>query len=379
MSYQTERLVPRGLATIPDVKVAMATGFQIFRRQVAPPALGMQGLPLISGTEPFVPDSLVDWHSGYQNGDERDVACYYMMDAVVSGAGQVWVGDHLITSPEIMPPYVANVLDIANGGNNGLHSSAKLPIRTIEAPCLVAIGHGIHVYGHFLIELLFRLLVAHRAFFQSECIPYRILLDWAAPKWLLKILEENFGIGPADVEFFFPEREQVLLRHAFVPTRLFQDDMINPFANDLIADLLDRLNIQSEARPLRRIFVARNRFHNPKAPHRICVNEPSLIATAVEHYGFTSVTMETMTWLQQIALFQQAEIIVGQAGSGLHNALFSRPGSRLASIGFMNLVQSEIGALRGQHNAFWMKGIELKGEFRVDEEMFGTFLARVCA
>jgi capsular polysaccharide biosynthesis protein len=95
--------------------------------------------------------------------------------------------------------------------------------------------------------------------------------------------------------------------------------------------------------------------------------------------SFTGVTLETMTWKQQISLFHDAEIIVGQAGSGLHNSLFSGAETRLASIGFMNPVQSEIGALRGHHNAFLTNGINLRGEFMVNEQVFRTFLNQVCA
>jgi capsular polysaccharide biosynthesis protein len=72
-------------------------------------------------------------------------------------------------------------------------------------------------------------------------------------------------------------------------------------------------------------------------------------------------------------------IIVGLAGSGLHNALFSPPGSRLASIGFINFVQSEIAGLRGQNIAFLTREVNLAGDFTVNEAVFEAFLARVCA
>jgi hypothetical protein len=84
-----------------------------------------------------------------------------------------------------------------------------------------------------------------------------------------------------------------------------------------------------------------------------------------------------MAWPQQIAAFRDAEITLGLAGSGLHNALFSAPESALASIGVMNFVQSEIGHLRRQHNAF-LDGIPITGDFAVDEAQFTAFLDAVC-
>lgn len=297
----------------------------------------------------------------------------------MSGSGQIWFDDHLITSDEIMPNYVVNYLGIGDGGDAHLLSEAQLPLKIIESPCLVAVGHGSKVYGHFLIELLFRLLVAHHAFFQTEHLPYRVLLDFDSPPWLLRILEENFGIGPEDVEFFLPQHERVVLRHAIIPTRVFHDHGVHPFANEIIKGLLDRLNIQPSPRQPSRIFVTRGQFQNAASPRRICTNEKDLINIATNRHGFTAVRAEAMGWREQIALFRDAEIIVGQAGSGLHNALFSRPGSRLASIGIMNFVQHQIGAFRGQHMAFLTQNIRLQGKFVVDETIFESFLERVCA
>jgi capsular polysaccharide biosynthesis protein len=363
---------------ISDLTNAQALGLPILRHLVVPAAGGIQPLPLISGTECFAQEWLVNWHREHHHWPESDMACYSITNAVVSGAGQIWLDGQLITSPEIMPPYVAQGLDIANGGNEMLRGAGALPVRTIETPCLVAIGHGIRVYGHFLIELLFRILAARRAY-QTTGLRYRVLLDQAAPEWLLRILDEYLEVRASDIEFFQPEKERVQLHHAIISTTPLRDERFHPATNEMLAALVDRLNIPCLERPLRRVFIGRSGFSNPAAPNRTCVNEQNLIDTAVADYGFTSVAIETMSWSQQIALFREAEIVLGVAGSGLHNALFSHPGSRLGSIGVMNLVQSQIGALRGQHNAFLSKDIKLSGRFQVDEETYQAFLERVCA
>jgi capsular polysaccharide biosynthesis protein len=363
---------------ISNLTHAQEFALPIQRLPVAPTAGGKQPLPLIPGTESFAEDWLVKWHRERHHWSGTDIACYSMTNAIVSGAGQVWLDGQLITSPEIMPPYVAQGLDIANGGNQTLHRANALPLRTIETPCLVAVGHGIRVYGHFLIELLFRILVARRAH-QTTGLRYRILLDQSAPDWLLGILNEHLEVTASDIEFFRPETERVQLRCAVVPSMPLQDGRFHPATTELLAELLDRLAIPRLERSLRRVFIVRNHIFNPAAPKRTCVNEQSLIDMAVTRYGFTPVAIESLSWPQQIALFREAEIVLGLSGSGLHNALFSQPGSRLASIGVMNLVQSQIGALVGQRNAYLSKGFTLSGRFRVDEEAYQTFLEHVCA
>jgi capsular polysaccharide biosynthesis protein len=366
-----------GKPEIADLPAAILAGFPVSRIQIAAEAPGVPARPLIPGTEEFASDALVHWHRARQTGQTRDLACYTASDAIISGAGQVWIGDRLVTSPEIMPPYVAQALGLADGGVALLHHCARLPARTVDAPCLVALGSASENYGHFLVEIMFRLLIARRA--QALGAPdYRVLLDDSAPKWLLQIMAEDFGISPHTIELFDPWRERVTLREAILPTRVFQDPSIHPFANALIEALLDALGIPAGPAQPARIFVARDRLRGSAGVHRRCVNERRLLRIAEAQFGFVPVFPETLPWRAQIAAFRNARIVLGQAGSGLHNALFCRPETRLASIGLMNLVQSEIGALRRQHNAFLMKDVSLSGDFTIDEDMFAAFLAAVC-
>lgn len=351
-------------------------GGPIFRLPVSDVAGAHQPQPLIPGTEGFARSWLKSWHEQEHRWEPCDIACYTVPDAIISGAGNVWLSDRLVSSPEIMPQYVANGLGVASGGNERLIREQGLPIRPIARPCLVAVGHGIRVYGHFLIEMLFRILVARRAFggrkFRSG-----VLLDRQAPQWLLDILINDLGIPQEDLEFFDSSIERVRLMQAILPGRVFIGERVHPIANDLLDNFLQEILIPVSTR--KRVFITRRNFSNPAAPHRLCVNEIALVDIAQGNFGFEPVAPEELTWREQIALFRDAEIILGQAGSGLHTALFSRPGSRLASIGFMNLVQPQIAALRGQETAYFANGVDLSGEFRIDEGAFREFLNLVVA
>lgn len=361
------------VATLSDLKNETS---RAFRLPIAPSVSGYQPRPLIPETEVFAFPWLNRWHATQHNWQPSDVACYSVLNAVISGAGNIWIDDRLVTSPEVMPAYVANVLQIASGGSDSLKREHSLPVRTVDRPCLVAVGHGIRVYGHFVIEMLFRILVARRAYggmkFRSG-----VLLDTQAPDWLLTILKNDLGIPAGDLEFFDSSREQVRLKHAIVPGRVFIRDQIHPIANDLLDEFLHHIEIPASFR--KRVFVARRNFSNPAAPHRICSNEASLVEIAKIDHGFEPVVPEDLTWREQIALFRDAEIILGQAGSALHTALFSRSDSRLASIGFMNLTQAEIAILRQQETAYFSEGVRLSGAFTIEEIAFRRFLRAVCS
>jgi capsular polysaccharide biosynthesis protein len=350
---------------------------RIVRYLVAKSSSPHPPLPLLTGSERFVDPYYYGMHSAPTAQDPFDVACYFIKNATISGAGNVWIDDSLIVSPEIMPGYVQTVLDLQNGGSADLRRSSSLPLRTIQPPCLVATGHGIQVYGHFLVEMLFRLLIVQRAFGATRPL-YKVLLEKSVPQWLLRILIEDLHISRDSLEFFDPNLERVLLSQAIIPTTISRNERFHNIANELLNDVIDRLQLAPKAPDAARVFVMRRSFLSAHSPQRVCLNEKRLVMMAENEFHFKSIVPEELTWRQQISLFRDAEIIVGQAGSGLHTALFSRAGTRLASIGVMNFTQSGIGALRQQHNAYFEKGIHLNGEFSVPEDSFLRFLSAVC-
>jgi capsular polysaccharide biosynthesis protein len=347
---------------------------------VAPAMDGAPTKRLIPGAEAYTPPWIVHLHDIQPpNPPLHEVACYQLKDVIVSGEGQVWIGHNLIAAPQIMPLYVNHLLKLDEGGVEALMLNRDQPLRSVGEPCLVAAGHGPQVYGHFLIEVLFRILTAKLAT-ASGLPPHKVLIDKDAPDWFVDILRDNLEIEHADLEFFEPARECVHLENAIVPTRVLQEAGFHPMAKALLDELVRRLAGVRGVGPdtPRRVFINRHRYTNPSAPHRICINEAELSAIAEARFGFTPLTIQTLDWPDQIRLFRDAEIVVGQAGSGLHNALFSSPGSRLGSIGFMNFVQTQIAALRDQEIAYLAKDVDLVGEFTVDERAFEDFMASLC-
>ena len=77
----------------------------------------------------------------------------------------------------------------------------------------------------------------------------------------------------------------------------------------------------------RRIFITR-----PGRRARAVANERELLR-ALKPLGFERVRLEAMPLLEQVALFQQAECVVGPHGAGLTNLVFCRPGTQVVEIG----------------------------------------------
>lgn len=354
-------------------------GCALGRLELAPAAMSLPARPLVPGTEAFAPEWLAAHHARGARSSLPAMACYFIRDATVSGNGQIWLGERLVTDPDMLPRYLRGLMGLGGTLNQNMLRARRLPEKVVEAPTAVLLGHGIHVYGHFLIEMLFRLKLVEMAMADPGA-GTRYLLDQAAPAWLLRILTQDLRIPAEHLVFFDPRRESVLLRRAIVPTHVGGEEQgFHPLAAALANRVVAQLDLPAAPTP-RRFFAARRDFHNPASKaKRVCVNEEALIAIAQREHGFEPLALQDLPWPQQVAAFLHAEIVVGPFGSALHTAQFSRPGSRMGVIGFNALVQSNISAMRQTELAYLARGISLRGGFAIDEDAFRMFLAALCA
>lgn len=368
------------LTDIAPVSVAVAQpgfwGGRLLRLALAPPATPAAPMPLIEGTERFTDDFLIGLHQQPSRAAPREIALTFATDAIITGPGHIWLDGKLVTAPELMPEYVYEAHRIAENGPEllGAHS---LPLREIVSPCVVLIGHGLHVYGHFVIEMLFRVLLVRRALHETG-LAVQWLLDASAPAWLLRILHDDLGISPEQIEFFRATEERVRLRHAILPGLVHAREGFHPFTRELLDDLLRSLAPLPEVTPARHLFIARRGFRNAHSDQRACENETTLVELA-EARGFKAIAAEELPWRQQLALFRNAEVVVGPFGSALHTALVSGEGTRVGVVGVLNTTQSEIAALCRHRVAYLTNGFRARGQFTVPESEFVGLLDRLAS
>ena len=382
-STPTGQRLPNDFSAIADLRaIASSTSSPkwdtvgLCRQSVHPVMIRPLPRPLLVGTEVFAEPWIAGWHNNGEIQEMSDIGCIFASGAIVGGDGHIWIDGHLVSAAEVVPRYVHTLLIAGGPYGATLDIIDQLPIRTIDEPCLVITGHGLRVYGHFLIEVMFRILLG-RQVMKTAGIPLRVLLEARAPDWLLVILDKYLEIPRSDIEMFDAKTERVRLSKAVIPELVHLERGFHPAAHCMLEQLIGRLGpIRSPARP--RVFVTRGDFAHSAAPQRICLNEAALFELARNKYGFESVCVEKLPWPEQIALFRDADILLGQWGSGMHNALFCNSTTRVAVIGFFNFVQSEIGALRGHQNAFLTRDVRSSGEFSVNVADFEEFLALVC-
>ncbi len=342
------------------------------RLRVAPVAKPAP-VPALALTDPDLVDAAwVNLHRGGLDGPAFDLALTGPMAVTLTAHGLIWHEDHLLTGPELLPGYV--VQQLHNAPAHFLTAPRALPHRHDPRPAYLFLGWGLHVFGHFLIEMLPRLLLAlaHRTSLHGA-LP---VLDRAMPDWLLTILREQFGATDDHAIWFDSRHEQLSLDHAILIPNLLRPGGYHPASANLFTAFANRLAPQRDnERAGAKLFIARGTYRNPASVQRVLVNEPDIAAIAEAEFGCTVLRPETLPFAEQVSRVAAASVILGQAGSAMHLALFAPAQTRIGVLRFMAPDQSFIAALHGQKIAYLTEGITeaAPDQFITDPDRFRRF------
>lgn len=294
--------------------------------------------------DPWVGQNHGSWHSQAS----RDISCYFCRDLTITGRGHMFIDNALILSDEFVPNYWRDL--ILNSSSIDIAREFNLKETVIEEPTLIFSSHGVEVYGHFIIETMFKLMVARRALGPAMA-DLKVLLQGETPAWLVSIYIDTFKLRPEQFIRYDSHHERVLLKQAIVPTLCSFDGWFHPFARDVLREVAGLAGPASASIELPRVFMSRA-LHAAGGTGRRCLNEQSLLRIAAREFGFAVISAETLPWPIQIGVVRHAEIVVGEFGSSLHTAIFAPSGTIVGSIGIGSMAHSMIGALCGHRNAY---------------------------
>jgi capsular polysaccharide biosynthesis protein len=187
---------------------------------------------------------------------------------------------------------------------------------SVDFPAIhVALPYEQHNYFHWTFEALAGLLIA------GEHLPRdaRVVVRLEPARYEAETLA-SLGIAPESVLVLPPERV-VQFPELYVLPRPFDKSAPAPIVADVLRGLVPD---QATEAPSRRLYVARS-------SRRRIVNEEELRAT-LERHGFSEVSAEGLSVSEQIALFAQAEAVIGVHGAGLANSVYSPPGALLIEL-----------------------------------------------
>ena len=262
-----------------------------------------------------VPRSFGEWHYGDR---EAPAVGLYRIDTVALRADRVLIQDGRTLCIE------------QNGIHPGSIEQARTErsaerITTIDDEVVLLCGPAYQMYGHWLIDFLPRLHVLTHLGLRLDRLTYLLphnIMPFSR-RWLSLL-----GIADAQVRTYDTVTETCLIGRALVPTAFRGNGRASPLLAAAAAAFRTAIIGAMPLPRTRRLFVSRRQWGNAS---RSMVNA-ELVERRLRGAGFEVVFPEELAIAEQIRLFAQARIVVGEYGSGLHNSIFCGGGSLV--IGF---------------------------------------------
>lgn len=204
-----------------------------------------------------------------------------------------------------LPPHSASLLAIAGGR---VLTTAPRSVRRIEEPCILLGGYPNYYY--WLTEYVAR-LVSIDGIYDFRSMP--ILVDQDLPSTHLESLAQ-LGINPENI-IPCAAGSAVHCSELIVPTVLSAVDVVHPAAIKWLRDQFGPKGRDSSYPD--RIFISRQKPHR-----RHLLNEDEVFAH-LQPLGFTKVSPDTLSFVEQNSIFQNADVVIGPFGTCLTSVLFA--------------------------------------------------------
>ena len=205
------------------------------------------------------------------------------------------------------------------------------PARPIEIPRAVSLlkDHSRNYY-HWLLECLPRAILALR---QPGWIDVPLLIDTDLPAQFIESLRL---LSSASKHIAVPQGLRLPVQELYFPSVMSpthdyygrapraEDFLIAPEAIALLRESF-LSHVPSTLNDMQQcIYIARS-----GGTHRSITNELKVIST-LEKMGFVIVYPGKLSFVEQIATFANAKIIVGPTGAGMANIVFAKPDCKIA-------------------------------------------------
>jgi hypothetical protein len=214
----------------------------------------------------------------------------------------------------------------------------------LAEPTLLLAQNGARMFGHWLLELLPRLLLAQRL-----GLPFaKVLVPAGMPARIAEALP-LLGLAPETLVTYDPAREEPRCADLFYLPAPWQRRVFHPLAAPLFDALRGRLAAAdaASAPAPRRLYLSRRHW---QGGGRQLLNRDAL-APQLAAQGFREVSPELLSLPEQAALLREAEAVVAEEGSAAHLMVFAPAGARLLVLGpptLRNPYHVAVAELRGQ-------------------------------
>ena len=230
--------------------------------------------------------------------------------------------------------------------------SAESNLIKIKGDVIVADGISSDIYGHWIVDYLPRFGVV-RDLFPERIRDIPVLLPAGTRRWVYELLALSCGISQDQIISYTPGNDVVRCARALLPSYCYTKEFtFHSYVREFYGSFGTGPGSGKTAAKTRKILISRQNAgqSNRRFPHRHHFENMGL------DFGYEIIRPEETSIPEQIRLFSEARVVVGEHGSGMHNAVFSGPGTVVGCLGFWNSVQLHIGYLMGHTNVYLTRG-----------------------
>jgi tetratricopeptide (TPR) repeat protein len=209
-----------------------------------------------------------------------------------------------------------------NPASHHIFSAELAPLEQIPGRVAALAGLSGHNYFHWMVDILPRLELLRQSGIEWEAID-KFWINSAIQPFQQQTLE-TLGI-PLDKILASDHHSYIQTDLLIAPSFTGHLGWIEPWALEFLRREFLPIAAAKTALP-KRIYISR-----AQANHRRVLNETAVMQQ-LSHLGFVSVTLETFSFAEQVALFAQAEVIIAPHGGGLTNMLFCSPGTTIVEL-----------------------------------------------
>lgn len=294
-----------------------------------------------------------------------DIGFYFVQDSTLRGSGFIIQNGTIIDARDLIPSYVRDQISQQNRWD--LLGDRNSPL-SLETPVLVISGDSHKVYGHWLVDIFPRAWL-YKQFFGEPLPGTKVALPADTPDYAIDRLVDYFDFEREDFLQYGVDTLDVNARNIIIPSLMHVDHYFHPAMNLFISYLIARaasIRGTAQRQMPRKIFVSRQIFRNKSTSYKRQILNEEEVFDLVRCHGYEIVNPEQLDWAAQIDLFANAECIIGEAGSGLHNTIFSDFGVGVVCINPVNQLQGTIANLRKQKIVYIKSDGENNGVEHVD-------------
>jgi len=196
--------------------------------------------------------------------------------------------------------------------------------KYISGRVMVLAQEGSRNYYHWVTEVLPKFELLEKADIKYDWIYLPGKLSGFMKETLAMFGVDSRKIICAEKDSFIEAEE--LIAPSFVSRSCYTPPWVASYMREKLLPLVLSDKSTDFKNLPKKIFISRN-----KAPHRRIINENEIREKLVAK-GFVTVNLEDLSVKKQIALFNNAEMIVASHGAGLTNLLFAKPKTKVIEI-----------------------------------------------